>query len=188
MSGRPSRSEISRVLSQALRHAPGEYSPVLDPEGWAPVSELLRALHRLGRVWESVDERVLYEVLDATRKKRHEMAEGRIRALHGHSIPMNPPYDPSPPPPVLFHGTARSAVPGIRLSVILPMQRRYVHLAETAERARLVGMRKDASPAILTVHTDVAVALGVTFYRTGSGVWLAGVIPASAVGPMGTIS
>ncbi|WP_423723756.1 RNA 2'-phosphotransferase [Arthrobacter zhangbolii] len=52
MTSTPSRSEISRVLSHALRHAPGEYGLVLDPEGWAPLSEVLGALHRLGPKWE----------------------------------------------------------------------------------------------------------------------------------------
>ncbi|WP_399542780.1 RNA 2'-phosphotransferase [uncultured Arthrobacter sp.] len=111
MNSRPSRSEVSRVLSHALRHAPGEYGLVLDPQGWTPVSELLRGLHRLGQEWESVDETTIHEVLEASKKKRHQLAEGRIRALHGHSIPVQALYEPTPPPPVLFHGTARATGP-----------------------------------------------------------------------------
>ncbi|WP_373460121.1 RNA 2'-phosphotransferase [Arthrobacter globiformis] len=187
MNSRPSRSEISRVLSHALRHAPGEYGLALDPQGWAPVTELLRALHRLGQEWELVDETTIREVLEASKKKRHQMAEGRIRALHGHSIPVQALYEPTPPPPVLFHGTARATVPAIRVSGILPMQRQYVHLAETVEQARQVGVRKDLNPAILTVDTGVATASGVLFYRPESGIWLATSIPASAVGIPGVI-
>ncbi|WP_353711750.1 RNA 2'-phosphotransferase [Arthrobacter sp. K5] len=153
MNSRPSRSEISRVLSHALRHAPSEYGLALDPQGWAPVSELLRALHRLGQEWESVDVTTIREVLEASQKKRHQLGEGRIRALYGHSIPLQAQYEPTPPPPVLFHGTARATVPAIRVSGILPMQRQYVHLAETVEQGRQVGMRKDRNPAILTVDT-----------------------------------
>lgn len=181
MPRRPSRSEISRVLSHALRHAPGEYALTLDAEGWAPVSDVLGALHRLGREWESVDEAVLHEVLEAAEKKRHQIANGRIRAVHGHSVPVEPAQAPSQPPPVLFHGTARDAVPQIRASGILPMRRQYVHLAETVEQALQVGRRKDVDPVILTVNTEMAVAEGTTFYRSDSGVWLAAAIPASAV-------
>ncbi|MDQ0864174.1 RNA:NAD 2'-phosphotransferase (TPT1/KptA family) [Arthrobacter globiformis] len=67
------------------------------------------------------------------------------------------------------------------------MQRQYVHLAETVEQARQVGVRKDLNPAILTVDTGVATASGVLFYRPESGIWLATSIPASAVGIPGVI-
>lgn len=68
MSSGPVRSVISRVLSHALRHAPGEYGLVLDPEGWAPVSQMLGALPRLGTEWGAVDEAKLHEVLEAAEK------------------------------------------------------------------------------------------------------------------------
>ncbi|MCQ1986866.1 RNA 2'-phosphotransferase [Arthrobacter sp. zg-Y844] len=178
----PSRTGISRVLSHALRHAPEEYSLELDPEGWAPVSDVLAALHRLGPEWTSVDEKELHEVLEAAEKKRHQIRDGRIRAVHGHSVPVEPAGEPGSPPAVLFHGTSPAAVPQIRAAGILPMRRQYVHLSDSVEQARQVGQRKDADPVILTVDTGVAVAQGVSFYQSDSGVWLAGAVPASAVG------
>ncbi|MDN3904781.1 RNA 2'-phosphotransferase [Arthrobacter sp. YD2] len=181
MTSTPSRSAISRVLSHALRHAPGEYGLVLDPEGWAPVPQVLAALHRLGPEWEAVDEEMLHGVLEAAGKKRHQISDGRIRAVHGHSVPVRPAEEPIEPPAVLFHGTARDTVPVIRVAGILPMGRRYVHLAETAEQAREVGQRKDSSPVILAIDTGLAVSRGVSFYRSESGVWLSGPIPAAAV-------
>lgn len=181
MSSTPSRSEISRVLSHALRHAPGEYGLVLDPEGWAQVGEVLGALHRLGPKWEAVDEEVLHEVLEAAEKKRHQVSDGRIRAVHGHSVPVWPAEEPVEPPAMLFHGTAQDAIPVIRAAGIMPMRRQCVHLAETVEQAREVGQRKDSSPAILAIDTSAAVSHGVSFYRSDSGVWLSGPIPATAV-------
>lgn len=181
MSSTPSRPEISRVLSHALRHAPDEYGLVLDPEGWAPVDEVISALHRLGPEWEALDEVMLHEVLEAAEKKRHQISSRRIRAVHGHSVPVRPAEEPVEPPSVLFHGTARDIVPVIRAAGILPMGRRYVHLAETVEQAREVGQRKDNSPAILAIDTGLAVSQGVSFYRSESGVWLSGPVPAAAV-------
>ncbi|UWX95731.1 RNA 2'-phosphotransferase [Arthrobacter zhaoxinii] len=182
----PSRTEISLVLSHALRHAPEKYALELDPEGWAPVDDVLAALHRLGPEWESVDEQVLQNVLDAAEKKRHQISNGRIRAVHGHSVAVQPAGEPGSPPAVLFHGTARAAVPAIRASGLLPMKRQSVHLAETVDQARQVGRRKDADPVIFTVDTDIADAQGVSFYRSASGVWLSDAIPASAVGLLET--
>ncbi|MCQ1957538.1 RNA 2'-phosphotransferase [Arthrobacter sp. zg-Y826] len=177
----PKALEISRVLSHALRHAPAQYGLSLDAEGWAPVGEVLGALHRMGPEWESVDEATLHEVLDAATKKRHQIRGGRIRAVHGHSIPVQQAADPVQPPDLLFHGTARSAADAIRESGLLPMSRQYVHLADTVEQAREVGRRKDADPVILTIDTGIAAAEGISFYRSDSGVWLADEIPASAV-------
>ncbi|WP_146361997.1 RNA 2'-phosphotransferase [Arthrobacter yangruifuii] len=181
MGEQPSRTEISRVLSHALRHAPGEYLLELDPEGWAPISDVLGALHRLGPGWAYVDEAVLWEVLEASEKKRHQMSNGRIRAVHGHSVPVRPAEEPCTPPVMLFHGTARASLAAIRRSGLLPMKRQYVHLAETVEQAHQVGQRKDADPVILRIATDIAASAGVGFYRSASGVWLSGAIPASAV-------
>lgn len=73
----PSRSGIRKVLSHALRHAPGEYGLVLDPKGRAPVPRVLAALHRLGPEWEAVDEVMLHGVLEAAGKMRHQMSNGR---------------------------------------------------------------------------------------------------------------
>ncbi len=121
MSITPNRSEISRVLSHALRHAPGEYGLVLDPEGWAPVTQVISALQQLDPAWEAVDETKLHEVLEAAEKKRHQISDGRIRAVHDHSVPVLPAGEPVEPPAVLFHGTSRDTVPAIRAEEILPM-------------------------------------------------------------------
>lgn len=173
--------EVSRVLSHALRHAPAQYGLSLDAEGWAPVSDVLSALHRMGPQWESVDETTLHGVLEAATKKRHQIRDGRIRAVHGHSVPVQQVSEPVQPPAELFHGTSRDTVPAIRESGILPMSRQYVHLADTVEQAREVGRRKDTYPVILTIDTGIAAAEGISFYQSDSGVWLADAIPASAV-------
>ena len=181
MTASPTALEISRVLSHALRHAPAQYGLTLDAEGWAPVGEVLGALHRMGPQWEAVDEAMLHEVLEAATKKRHQIREGRIRAVHGHSVPVQQVSAPVQPPALLFHGTDRVAAAAIREAGILPMRRQYVHLADTVEQAREVGRRKDADPVILTIDTGIAATKGISFYRSDSGVWLADEIPASAV-------
>ena len=184
---RPSRSEISRVLSHALRHAPEEYGLELDPEGWAPVGDVIHALRLVGPEWEAVDGTLLHEVVDTAEKKRHQIRDGRIRAVHGHSVSVVPDSKTDKPPQELFHGTSRASVGAILDAGILPMQRQFVHLAETAEQARQVGLRKDTAPVILGIDTGTAASHGVTFHRSASGVWLAAFIPPSALSvPVGT--
>lgn len=50
------------------------------------------------------------------------------------------------------------------------------------EQAREVGRRRDTGPAILVVDTAVALSQGLAFYRSDSGVWLSGPVPAAAIG------
>ena len=169
------------MLSHALRHAPEEYGLELDPEGWAPVVDVIHALRLKGPEWEAVDGTLLHEVVDTAAKKRHQIRDGRIRAVHGHSVSVVPDSKSDQPPHLLFHGTSRATVSAILESGILPMQRQFVHLAETVEQARQVGLRKDAAPVILRIDTGTAASEGVAFHRSASGVWLAASIPPSAV-------
>ena len=79
--------DLSREISYALRHAPWEYELEMDEEGWVPVEQLLDALHRTVK-WSNICEADLKEMIEKSEKKRHELADGRIRAFYGHSIPM----------------------------------------------------------------------------------------------------
>jgi putative RNA 2'-phosphotransferase len=118
---------------------------------------------------------------------RRWWTRGRIRAVHGHSVSVVPDSETDEPPHELFHGTSRATVSAILESGILPMQRQFVHLAETVQQARQVGLRKDTAPVILSIDTGTAASGGITFHRSASGVWLAAFIPPSALSvPAGT--
>jgi len=69
-----------------LRHAPWEYELELDNEGWVEIGQLLTGLH-LNKHWESVNETDLVQMIEVAYKKRHEILNGSIRAIYGHSTP-----------------------------------------------------------------------------------------------------
>lgn len=48
-----------------------------------------------------------------------------------------------------------------------------------------IGQCKDSSPVILSIDTGTAASDGGSFYRSDSGVWLSGPIPATAVEVLG---
>ena len=79
-------TDLSRVLSHALRHDPGHYGLELDPEGWVGLREVVAAL-RSRPGWEPVGVADIEETLAAASKQRHEIRDGRIRAIYGHSLP-----------------------------------------------------------------------------------------------------
>jgi len=155
--------DLSRVVSHALRHEPWLYELELDEEGWAPVNQLLLALHERGGDWESVDRAALEGMLASGMKRRHELDGDRVRALYGHSVPGRIQGRPFAPPARLFHGTAPETWPQIQIHGLLPTRRQFVHLSVDQETAVLVGRRKSASPIVLLVDSAAAVSAGVTF-------------------------
>lgn len=101
----------------------------------------------------------------------------RIRAVHGHSVPVTLGYPPARPPELLYHGTVQTQIDAMLRGGIQPMSRQHVHLSETIDLARKVGGRR-GRPVILTIDAAAMHAAEVPFYRSRSGVWLVHEVPA----------
>lgn len=168
---------LSKTVSRALRHAPWLYELELDEAGWAPVPDLLEALRDQRAAWRGLTAGDLAGMIARADKRRFELRDGRIRALYGHSLPGRLRKVPAAPPPVLFHGTSRSAVEAIRAVGLRPMRRQYVHLSADRETARQVAARKPPPRVILEIAAADAHRAGVPFYAGNELVWLADSVP-----------
>jgi putative RNA 2'-phosphotransferase len=165
-------SNLSRAVSHALRHEPWLYELELDDEGWASVESILVALSKEQPEWADLCEADLVRMIEGSSKRRHEVKDGRIRALYGHSIAGKLKRTPATPPDVLFHGTAPDVVSLIKVSGLLPMGRQYVHLSVDEATAVEVGRRKAKKPTILRVMAVEAHVTGIHFYEGNEKVWL----------------
>lgn len=170
-------SSLSRVVSHALRHEPWLYELELEDDGWTDVTALLAALRQESPAWRNLSEQDLAEMIDASSKRRHEIADGRIRALYGHSLPGKLRRERTAPPDCLFHGTAPASRSKIQQDGLLPMGRQYVHLSTERGDAVAVGRRKSSEPIILVVKAQEAWKAGVAFYAGNEKVWLADHVP-----------
>ncbi|HXA13403.1 MAG TPA: RNA 2'-phosphotransferase [Mycobacterium sp.] len=170
-------SKLSRVVSHALRHEPWLYELELDEGGWVPVDALLAALHAENPARSPLSPTDLAQMIAQSDKKRHELRDGRIRALYGHSTPQRLLREPAEPPSVLHHGTSPEIAEQIRREGLKSMGRQYVHLSVDTATAEQVGRRKTKAPVILRVKAEAAHAAGVPFYRGNDLVWLADTIP-----------
>jgi putative RNA 2'-phosphotransferase len=169
-------SDLSRAVSHALRHEPWLYELELDDDGWTDVAGLIAAL-RQESSWTDLTEQDLAAMIRSASKQRHELANGRIRALYGHSIPGKLRKERAAPPALLFHGTAPATLSIIRQDGLLPMRRHYVHLSAERDGAVAVGRRKARDPAILLINAQKAWEAGVPFYAGNEKVWLADRVP-----------
>jgi len=168
------RTNISKNMSYMLRHAPQKFGLLLDPEGFAPIDNVLTALSKKFKELSRSD---LMEVVAKCPKGRFEVVGDEIRACYGHSLPVRIEYEPVEPPEVLYHGTARKFLDKILSEGLMPMDRQYVHLTVDEDFAREVGRRRDREPAILMVEALRAHKAGIKFYKANENFYLADIVP-----------
>ncbi len=166
--------KASKKLSYVLRHAPESIGITLDEAGWVPVADLLAALAARG--W-AVSPDQLDRVVTSSDKQRFALADGRIRANQGHSVPVQLGLAPSTPPAELFHGTVSRSLSAIWAEGLARGNRHHVHLSPDRETATRVGARR-GRPVVLTVAAGQMLADGYLFYRSANGVWLTDAVPA----------
>ena len=176
-------AKLSRVISHALRHEPWLYELELDEAGWVSVSLLLGALRAEVPAWALLSEEDLRRMITFSKKKRHELLGGKIRALYGHSTQQKIMKEPAEPPSILYHGTAPTTAARIREDGLRPMGRQYVHLSADMVTAMKVGERKATTPVVLSVRAGEAHRVGVRFYRGNALVWLADEIAQGFIDP-----
>jgi putative RNA 2'-phosphotransferase len=174
-------TDVSRVISHALRHEPWLYELELDDAGWVPVDNLLAVLHVEKPAWADLSEADLAHMMVQADKQRYEMRDGKFRALYGHSTPRKLLKEAAEPPAILFHGTAPNTVTMIEKDGLLPMGRQYVHLSVDVPTAMQVGRRKAKAPVILRIRTGDAHRAGTRFYRGNDMVWLADAVAAEFI-------
>ena len=167
---------LSRHMARVLRHKPAMWGLKLDREGWTSVQALLAGAAEHGFVLSEAD---LQEIVATNDKRRFSFSpdKTRIRAVQGHSVPVELGLKPSVPPPVLFHGTIRKYLPAILRDGLLPMKRHAVQLSSSKDSARWVGARKGL-PVVLLVDSMRMHRDGCLFWRSENGVWLTPNVPA----------
>lgn len=169
--------QLSKTISYILRHAPWEYELELDDDGWVSIEELLAALRLDKKEWSDLSETDLMELTRDSSKQRHDIKDGKIRALYGHSTPDKLIKIPAEPPEFLYHGTLPETAAVILKEGLKPMNRQYVHLSIDVAMAKQVGNRKSGKPDILVVRANEAYRKGAVFYKGNEHVWLADYVP-----------
>lgn len=161
---------ISKLISYWLRHKPSEAGLEVNEFGWVNIDALLVALDRKGFNLQVNDLNGLNQSFDKVRWEI-DQSENRIRATHGHSIPIVLSDNPSEPPSGLFHGTSLSKALSILDKGILPMNRLFVHLSANVNAAMEVG-RRHGIPIVIELDTEGLLEKGQNFYQTNDNVWL----------------
>jgi putative RNA 2'-phosphotransferase len=167
--------QLSKFLSLVLRHKPETIGLILDPQGWAELDGLIIKGQAAGMVFSREDVLCVVETSD---KKRFALSSDRqhIRAVQGHSLPVDLSLSPTQPPDVLYHGTAARFLDSILSTGLDARSRHHVHLsADTATALRVGG--RHGKPAVLEVNAQGMHSEGYKFFLAENGVWLTDRVP-----------
>ncbi len=173
-------TELSKFMSLLLRHEPEKYGLILDADGWADCGRFLDII-RNQPDFEDINFDDIHRAIERSDKKRHEIVDGKIRAVYGHSLERKIERIPAEPPEMLYHGTARHFLDSILLKGLVPKKRQYVHLSQDQATAFQVGLRRDRQPLVLVINAQSAWQSGLKFYQADGQIWLADSVPAEFI-------
>ncbi|WP_435183531.1 RNA 2'-phosphotransferase [Halobellus sp. EA9] len=168
------RERLSRFLSYALRHGPGDAGIELTDAGWAPFAEVVAAATEQ-HDWAG--ETAVRGVVAVDPKERFEHDGDRIRATYGHSVDVDLESTDRPVPDTLYHGTDPDSVAKIRREGLRPMSRQLVHLSDGEAEALAVGSRHAAEPVLLVVDAAAMLDAGHDITKRGRGVYTTARVP-----------
>lgn len=172
------RKRLSKFVSGALRHFPGDAGVSLDDAGWTPFEDLAAAV--TGRyAWATREH--LDAVIETDPKGRFERDGDQVRAAYGHSVDVDLDGSDEPIPDVLYHGTAPENLDSIRGEGLRPMGRQAVHLSETRDDALAVGRRHADRPVVLVVDAAGMLAAGHEIAKRGKSTYTTAHVPPAYV-------
>lgn len=167
---------VSKFISLVLRHKPEAANLTVDKYGYAQVDELVAYLNKKYGSFTVTD---LDTIVETDDKQRYSYNNDRtkIRAVQGHSFPVDLGLEAQQPPLLLFHGTSTKYLDSIMKKGIISKSRQYVHLSKDVDTAHTVGLRHGAGTVILVVSANQMWKDGYKFFLSDNGVWLVHEVP-----------
>ena len=125
---------------------------------------------------------VVLNLVQNSRKIRHEIKGEKIRAFYGHTIGKKINKDISHSPKILYHGTSDRNLLSIKEKRLLSMDRQYVHLSINYEVAKKVGIQKGGRVMVLEIEAEKAfLEENIGFHKEINDIWLSDNIPQSYI-------
>lgn len=178
MKTKMSSRKLGKFLAYVLGRRPDEFGLALDREGFAPVKEVLKAVHeREG--WRFVRASHINELLMAPGKAPIETRDGLIRASDRSGAPVHRPAENLPK--LLRICVRRKGYAAARENGVRAGGGRPLVLSSDTGMAERIGKRRDASPVLLSAHVEKALEAGVVFTQAGENLFLCRFLPASCL-------
>lgn len=181
MTHRRSPKQLSKFLSYVLGRKPDEFGLVLDPDGFAKIKDVLKAICEENG-FTYVRRTHIHEILMTLPNPMIEIKDKHIRAKHREKLPKHTLAHNIPK--LLYTCIRRKAHLFVLENGIFPMGYSRVVLSSDRSMAERIGKRTDQMPVVLTVQTQKSIDKGIVFYKAGSTLYLAeSILPGCFTGP-----
>ncbi len=163
---------LGRIMAGVLRHFPEKLGVMVDGHGWVDISEFVEAVggSRSGFHW--LKEHHVEAIALTDPKGRYQIDGGMIRATYGHTVDVR--LDDLPPAEIdeFFYPVTEEEIDIILEGGLNPIDRKYVHLSGSVEKAIEAGKVRTEVPLILRIDGKKAREDGVQIYRAGKAVYV----------------
>ncbi|MBU7017319.1 MAG: RNA 2'-phosphotransferase [Theionarchaea archaeon] len=172
------REDVSKCMSYYLRHHPPR---TMSRDGFVLLDELVTLVQER----YTVDEEYITSIVETDTKGRFQLQDRKIRALYGHSYPVDIDL-PLADIDLLYHGTTEKAAQSILKEGLKPKGRQKVHLSPTPDTAGEVGMRRCRTPVILQIDVRRALKNCIIIEKASDLVYVADFVPPEYIKKRGT--
>ncbi len=170
---------LSRTIAGILRHFPEKFGLTMDEHGWININEFVEAIKERKRGYRWLKQYHIEGIVGSDEKGRYDIKEGKIRATYGHSVKIDLDLPTDNIPEILYYPAKEEEKDLLLQNGLKPGDRRYVHLSEREEDAKIAGSFKAENPIILKIDTKSAIEGGVVIKRAGKKVYIADEIPSA---------
>ena len=163
---------LGRIMAGVLRHFPEKLGVMVDGHGWVDISEFVEAVggSRSGFHW--LKDHHVEAIALTDPKGRYQVDGGMIRATYGNTIDIR--LDDLPPAELdeFFYPVTEEEIDIILEGGLNPIDRKYVHLSGSMEKAIEAGKVRTEVPLILRIDGKKAREDGVQIFRAGKDVYV----------------
>jgi len=167
--------KVSKYMSYLLRHNPENLK--MDRHGFVSLKELLEKT----RERFHIGDKSIINIAERSERKRFEIVQGKIRALYGHTIPVELGLREDKIVKVLYHGTTSDAASEILKTGLKAMKRRQAHLSPTVDVAIRIGLRRTKDPVVLQIDAEAARKNGARIFKATDTVYLCSYVPSEHI-------
>lgn len=164
-----------KLITTWLRHKPFEAGFKLDSYGWVSIDNLLQSLHK-NKIEATILDLELINKKMPVQMWQFDNVNNRIRATHGHSIPVKVDLPSIKPPTYLYHATTLDLVQSIFKYGILPMWRQFVSLTSEKDFA-VEYSQKNGIMIVFGIEAEQMYSDSFSFYNPQNTIWISRVIP-----------
>jgi putative RNA 2'-phosphotransferase len=163
---------LGRIMAGVLRHFPEKLGVMIDGHGWVDISEFVEAVGGARSGFHWLRDHHIEAIALTDPKGRYQIDGGMIRATYGHTIDIRLDDLPLAEIDEFFYPVTEEEIDIILEGGLNPIDRKYVHLSGSIEKAIEAGKVRTEEPLILRIDGKKARENGVQIYHAGKDVYI----------------